>query len=53
MNLSYDEDMDDLRREVKWQRRRDRELAASPDCRDPDHPGCECCMGEDDEDGKE
>lgn len=35
---------DELRREaiaMRWYRQK---LASHPDCRDPDHPGCEKCM---------
>ena len=41
---------EELRREaiaMRWYRQK---LAAHPDCRDPDHPGCEKCMVEEDDD---
>lgn len=34
---------DDLMMAERWNRRYAQRLAASPDCRDPDHPGCEWC----------
>lgn len=30
-----------------WHRRYAARLNAHPDCRDPDHPGCECCVNDD------
>ena len=42
----------DLAREDAAARQRARRLNAHPDCRDPDHPGCEHCddpQPEDDE----
>jgi hypothetical protein len=40
----------DLRAERRFERQRANRLALNPDCRDPDHPGCEDCMeGDDDE----
>ena len=58
--LGYcDEDydpMEDERAELMAQDRADkarqRRLARNPDCRDPDHPGCDRCMG-DEEGGEE
>ena len=45
----YDAD-DDLRAELlaqdRWERRRHAQLMRNPDCRDPDHPGCERCDDE-------
>jgi len=43
-------DMDDMRLEQQAMRWYQQALAAHPDCRDPDHPGCEKCMGADDDD---
>ena len=46
----YDIEADELLREaiaMRWCRKK---LASHPDCRDPDHPGCEKCMGADDGD---
>ena len=43
---------DELRREAIAMRWYQQKLASHPDCRDPDHPGCEKCMEpEGDEDG--
>jgi hypothetical protein len=36
-------EMNDLRAQVQAERRYARALAANPDCRDPDHPGCDSC----------
>lgn len=51
----YDEDYDyeaaELRAEDAWQRRQSARLAAHPDCRDPDHPGCVHCRDEDEDEG--
>jgi len=44
-------EQDDLRAEARADRRYQMELRRHPDCRDPDHPGCEDCQEqEDDED---
>lgn len=43
------DDIADLRAEVLAQRRYHRKFLAAPDCRDPDHPGCPSCMGNDDD----
>jgi hypothetical protein len=32
------------------ERRYRNEIMRHPDCRDPDHPGCDSCMGESGED---
>ena len=46
------DDHDDVRQElaakVRSMRLHQRRLAANPDCRDPDHPGCPRCMEDDD-----
>lgn len=36
---------------AQWRqaRRYKQTLARHPDCRDPDHPGCECCEAQDEE----
>ena len=47
-DLAEDE-MADLRAEARWERHRHARLMRNPDCRDPDHPGCELC--EEDESG--
>ena len=41
----------DLRAEDAWERKRERLLAAHPDCRDPDHRDdlCPFCNEDDDE----
>lgn len=39
----------ELRAERHRQRRYDQHVTAHPDCRDPDHPGCEQCMENEDE----
>lgn len=44
-------DIDYMRAEDAAERRYQRRLARNPDCRDPEHPGCELC--EPDEDGEE
>lgn len=43
------DDLADLRAEAQWERRRHNMLMRHPDCRDPDHPGCESCADDDDE----
>ena len=40
---SRQDEIDDLRAEQRWQRRQWGRLMNHPDCRDPDHPGCEDC----------
>lgn len=37
------EEMDNYREEVAHERRREVALKRNPDCRDPEHPGCEFC----------
>lgn len=39
-------EMNDLRAQTRAEIRYQRALAANPDCRDPDHPGCDSCSGE-------
>ena len=36
-------DRDEMRMVERWNRHYGQSLAAHPDCRDPDHPGCEWC----------
>ena len=49
----YDNEPDpELAAQDRFNRRRQRELARHPDCRDPDHPGCPACEP-DGEDGDE
>lgn len=48
----YDPDEDtrsELRAQDKSERSFQRALIANPDCRDPDHPGCDSCMEANDE----
>ena len=37
---------DELRREAIAMRRHRQKLVSHPDCRDPDHPGCDRCVEE-------
>lgn len=51
----YDQDLyDDIRAELAAQayleRRYRSRLSRNPDCRDPDHPGCQRCVGDDEDD---
>ena len=39
----YDLDLEDARAEARAERYYHGRLMRHPDCRDPDHPGCECC----------
>jgi hypothetical protein len=45
------EEMDNFEQEAAHERRNERrreaELQKNPDCRDPDHPGCEFCDNHD------
>lgn len=45
--IDFDE-VSELRSQVRYTQRHQRMLFASPDCNDPDHPGCPCC---DDDEG--
>lgn len=50
--MFFDDDDDvaaDLRAEDAWRRRQQTRLLRNPDCRDPDHPGCEHCAEDDDD----
>ena len=38
-----DPELDELRAQARHDRRYRADLAQHPDCRDPDHPGCEAC----------
>lgn len=40
---------DEIRAEDAANRRYERQSARHPDCRDPDHPGCENCEPPEDE----
>lgn len=44
-----DDELDDLRMQARHERRQRNDLARHPDCRDPDHPGCKACEGDDDD----
>lgn len=46
MNAIDDTERDALIRENINRLRYERQLAAHPDCRDPDHPGCKKCEPE-------
>ena len=39
----HDDELEDLRNEARWQKQYFARLSRNPDCRDPDHPGCEDC----------
>lgn len=44
------DDIVELRAEVRAESRYHQAYLRNPDCRDPDHPGCDACMdGEEDE----
>lgn len=45
----YDDESEDLRREAFNERRAALRLSQNPDCRDPDHPGCDRCMDNDED----
>ena len=40
---NYEEEAAHERRESTHERHREAALKRNPDCRDPDHPGCEFC----------
>jgi len=42
-------DLDCMKAEDFYRRRYQSNLAAHPDCRDPDHPTCELCEENDDD----
>jgi len=44
----YDPEIEDLRAEDRARKRYQMALMYHPDCRDPDHPGCEQCEEDDD-----
>lgn len=48
-DYDYDRDweLDDLRAEVRHERRVLAGHLAHPDCRDPEHDGCPACEGDD------
>ena len=41
------QDMIEMRMEQIYRHQQRARLMANPDCRDPDHPGCELCEGDD------
>lgn len=43
----FDSIEDEERMDARAQRQYEARLAQHPDCRDPDHPGCELCNEED------
>lgn len=45
----HDDELDDLRAEDRARKRYQMALMYHPDCRDPDHPGCENCTEENDD----
>ena len=49
--IDFDDDpeAEDLRAQDRFEARRALALRYNPDCRDPEHPGCEHCMENDDE----
>lgn len=47
--FSNDDELDDLLQQARFDRRHQADLARHPDCRDPDHPGCEACEDHADE----
>jgi hypothetical protein len=48
-DYDYDDELNDLRLEDRARRRYENALMRNPDCRDPDHPGCESCEENEDE----
>jgi hypothetical protein len=45
------EKLEEMQRENKFRNEYQLELSAHPDCKDPEHPGCEFC--EDNEENKD
>lgn len=45
-----EEEMDNFREEAAHERKKEAALRRNPDCRDPEHPGCEVCEDQGDED---
>lgn len=43
----FDDELDDLRMEAKAERQYRSRLSRHPDCRDPEHFGCEACEEDD------
>ena len=46
----FDPDIEELKAQRLFERRRNARLLDHPDCRDPDHPGCEHCEDDETED---
>jgi hypothetical protein len=46
--FDIEDDLSELRAECNHEARYRRSLMRNPDCRDPDHPGCECCEEQED-----
>ena len=49
-DYDYDDELEYLRNEDRARKRYQYALMQNPDCRDPDHPGCELCDEEENED---
>jgi len=45
----FDPFIEDLKAQDRFERQLQARLRAHPDCRDPDHPGCEHCEDDDDD----
>jgi len=44
-----DDELQELRAEARFERQQRNILMRHPDCRDPDHPGCEQCSDDETE----
>lgn len=47
-----DYDLEEARAEARAERQYRARLSRNPDCRDPDHPGCENCAEHDENEGE-
>ena len=47
MNYFEDDDITEMSAQLFYAKRRYSALNAYPNCQDPDHPGCENCEGDD------
>ena len=45
-----DDDIAEMSAQIFYAKRRYSALIAYPSCQDPDHPGCESCEGDDNDD---
>ena len=45
----YDSEVEELKAEARFERQRTARLLRNPDCRDPDHPGCDKCADHDED----